>query len=157
MNKIIIFGNSGSGKSTLATKLCSERNLSHLDLDTITWQPDKPGVRLSFNESLALLSSFIQQNTDWVIEGCYGSLINEASKYCSELIFLNPGVDICLSNNQKRPWEPHKYKSPEDQNEKFSFLQEWVKGYYTRSDEYSYETHKEIFNHFQGIKSEIQL
>ncbi|WP_293079289.1 hypothetical protein [Moorena sp. SIO3H5] len=51
MRKILIFGNSGAGKTTLALKLQVELSLPILDLDTITWIPDLPGVRREDAES----------------------------------------------------------------------------------------------------------
>ncbi len=154
MQRILIFGNSGSGKTTLSCKLRDENSLSGLDLDSIAW--DKPGVRKDIGESLQLLQDFIDKSTNWVIEGCYGSLIQHATKYCTELIFLNPGVDKCLKNNLKRPFEPHKFSTPEEQNKKLKFLQEWVQNYEIRDDEYSLKGHREIFKSFQGPKKELQ-
>jgi hypothetical protein len=63
-------------------------------------------------------------------EGYYGELIRAASALCTLLVFLNPGMDACLTNNLKRPWEPHKYASLELQNTMLGQLQEWVAGYY---------------------------
>ncbi|NEO39352.1 MAG: shikimate kinase [Moorea sp. SIOASIH] len=155
MRKILIFGNSGAGKTTLALKLQVEFNLPILDLDTITWIPDLPGVRREYAESETLLIDFIQKNPEWIIEGCYGSLIETAAKYSSEMIFLNPGVEKCLENNRLRPWEPHKYKTPKEQDANFEFLQTWIKDYYLRDDEYSFRCHDRLFKTFSGNKREI--
>ncbi len=152
--KIIIYGNSGSGKTRLAHKLMTENDLSSLDLDTIAW--DKPGVRKDPGESLRLLQDFIEKRSNWVIEGCYGVLIQHATKYCTELIFLNPGIDKCLENNLKRPFEPHKFNTLKEQNEKLKFLQEWVQNYEIREDEYSLKGHREIFATFKGPKKEVR-
>ncbi|NEQ85052.1 MAG: hypothetical protein F6K26_34440, partial [Moorea sp. SIO2I5] len=158
MRKILIFGNSGAVKTTLALKLQVEFSLPILDLDTITWIPDLPGVRREDAESERLLIDFIQKNPEWIIEGCYGSLIETAANYSSamqrglgvspmsdciktEMIFLNPGVEKCLENNKRRPWEPHKYKTPKEQEANFDFLQTWIKEYYSRDDEYSFKCH----------------
>ena len=155
MQRILIYGNSGSGKTTLASQLSAQHELVVLDLDTITWKPDVPGVRLALADSLKQLEDFISTNEQWIIEGCYGSLIEQASAYCTELIFLHPGVDKCLSNNLKRPWEAHKYPSLEAQNKNLAFLQQWVRDYYTRDDEYSYPFHQRIYAQFAGPKQLI--
>ncbi|NEO66598.1 MAG: shikimate kinase [Moorea sp. SIO1F2] len=155
MRKILIFGNSGAGKTTLALKLQVEFSLPILDLDTITWIPDLPGVRREDAESERLLIDFIQKNPEWIIEGCYGSLIETAANYSSEMIFLNPGVEKCLENNKRRPWEPHKYKTPKEQEANFEFLQTWIKEYYSRDDEYSFRCHDRLFKRFSGNKREI--
>ncbi len=156
MNRIVIFGNSGAGKTTLGSKLKTDLGTTILDLDSITWIPEKPGVRRDVMESEELLTRFIDSNREWIIEGCYGNLIEQAAKFCSELVFLNPGLEKCLENNFNRPWEPRKYSSLEDQNKKLEFLQSWVKDYYSRNDECSYEFHKKIFDSFKGNKREIR-
>jgi hypothetical protein len=89
-----------------------------------------------------------------VIEGCYGELVEAAAGRCTELVFLNPGLDACLANNAQRPWEPHKYASLEQQNTMLEALQTWVAGYYTRSDSWSYEAHRRIFDAHAGAKVE---
>jgi len=152
MQKPLIFGNSGSGKTTLATQLGAEYDLPILDLDTITWVADQPGTRLGLDQSTHMLDQFVTQNSQWVIEGCYGSLIKRACAQCSELILLDPGVEKCLSNTLSRPWEPHKYPSPEAQNKNLEFLQDWVKAYYSRTDEYSHHYHLEIYAAHVGKK-----
>ena len=153
MNKVLIFGNSGSGKTTLALKMARDNHLPHLDLDILAWR--SPGVRKPFKSSLSEVNQFIESNERWVIEGCYGSLIREAAAFCTELLFLNPGIEACIKNNLSRPWEPHKYASQEAQNKNLEMLQEWVGSYETRNDEYSLRHHREIFSGFKGQKQEI--
>jgi len=152
MNRILIFGNSGSGKSTLAGKIANENNLPNLDLDMLTWE--SPGVRKEFQTTLAEVNDFVKSNKEWVIEGCYGSLIQTLTPFCTELHFLNPGIEACLKNNLSRPWEPHKYESEQAQNKNLEMLQSWVKDYETREDEYSLSYHRKIFDDFEGHKKE---
>ncbi|MDH5444453.1 MAG: shikimate kinase [Gammaproteobacteria bacterium] len=153
MKKILVFGNSGSGKSTLSRHLSVQHDLPYLDLDTICWA--SPGVRKPVEDSTIEVIEFINANSAWVIEGCYGSLIEVVSEYCNEMIFLNPGIEACLDNNRKRPWEPHKYPSKEAQDKNLAMLQDWVKEYENRDDEYSYEYHQNIFTTFEGNKKEL--
>jgi hypothetical protein len=89
-----------------------------------------------------------------VIEGCYGELIEAAASRATELIFLNPGREACLANNARRPWEPHKYASAEEQNAMLANLQAWVSGYYERTDQWSYDAHRRIFDAHPGPKVE---
>jgi adenylate kinase family enzyme len=152
--KVLVFGNSGSGKSTYARALAVREGLAHLDLDSIVWEPGKIAVQRSSESVAASLKSFIDSHTAWVIEGCYGELVRAASAHCTLLVFLNPGVDVCLANNLGRLWEPHKYASPELQNVMLTQLQEWVTGYYQREDAWSYRVHREIFDTFMGPKVE---
>ena len=152
--KVLVFGNSGSGKSTYAQALAAWEGIPHLDLDAIVWEPGKIAVQRSTESVAASLQGFIDSHPAWVIEGCYGELVRSASTQCTLLVFLNPGIDACLANNLKRPWEPHKYVSLELQNNMLSQLQEWVAGYYQRKDAWSYQVHREIFDAFTGPKVE---
>ena len=152
--KVLVFGNSGSGKSTYARGLAAREGLAHLDLDSIVWELGKIGVQRSPESVAASLGSFIDSHSAWVIEGCYGELVRAASAHCTLLVFLNPGLDACLANNLRRPWEPHKYASLEVQNVMLAQLQEWMAGYYDRDDAWSYRVHREIFDTFMGPKLE---
>ncbi|HSU95787.1 MAG TPA: hypothetical protein VLI40_01065 [Gemmatimonadaceae bacterium] len=152
--KVLVFGNSGSGKSIYARALSAERGLPHLDLDSIVWEPGKIGVQRTPEAIAGLLEDFISANPEWVIEGCYGDLVESVSAHCSELVFLNPGLDACLANNRRRPWEPHKYASMEQQNAMLDALQQWVADYYTRDDAWSYAAHRRIFDAHVGPKVE---
>lgn len=153
--RTLIVGNSGSGKSTLARRLVSEYSLPHLDLDAIVWEPGLVAIQRPFNITRLLLTQFIEENNSWVIEGCYGELIRRALPDCTELVFLNPGLEACLRNNESRPWEPHKYASLEAQNKLLPKLQEWVSSYYEREDDWSYSAHRKLFDEFAGKKSEL--
>jgi adenylate kinase family enzyme len=152
--KILVFGNSGSGKSSYAQAAAAQHGLAHLDLDSIVWVPDQIAVQRPHEEVLALLAQFIAEHPAWVIEGCYGDLIQVASADCTQLVFLNPGAETCLAHNLRRPWEPHKYASAEQQNAMFAQLQAWVAGYYDRDDGWSYQAHRRVFDAFTGPKVE---
>lgn len=150
--KLLIFGNSGSGKSSLAKRLAESHRLTHLDLDTIVWEPGQVAVQRTPEAISQALDAFVRQNEHWVIEGCYGELITQASLHCSELIFLDPGLEACLAHNRLRPWEPHKYASKAEQDAMLEPLQAWVASYYERSDDWSYEAHQRIYDAFRGVK-----
>jgi adenylate kinase family enzyme len=152
--RILVFGNSGSGKTMLARTLAAKYRLAHLDLDAIVWEPRQIAVQRSADAIAASLDQFLTGHGAWVIEGCYGELIEVASIHCTELIFLNPGLARCLANNRRRPWEPHKYASLEQQNTMLEALQAWVADYYTRTGPWSYEEHRRIFDSYTGRKVE---
>lgn len=152
--KIIVFGNSGSGKSTYARALAAREESSHLDLDSIVWESGKIAVQRSPAEIAASLREFLGANPDWVMEGCYGELVRMASACCTQLVFLNPGLEACLANNRSRAWEPHKYSSQERQDSMLATLQAWVASYYQRDDQWSYVAHRTIFDAFEGSKVE---
>jgi adenylate kinase family enzyme len=154
MSRIVIFGNSGSGKSTLAARLAQEIGLGHLDLDTLAWDRANPTQRRSLIESQSDVSRFLQAHNKWVVEGCYSDLLSMAISSCDKLIFLNPGIEICIQNCRSRPWEPHKYPSMEAQNRNLEMLVNWVREYETRDDEFSLRRHRELFAQFDGEKVE---
>ena len=151
-HRILIYGNSGSGKTTMARETAQALGVPHLDLDTIAW--DGMLVRKSMPASIALLKEFIAANPQWVIEGCYADLVAEAAADCSELRFLNPGVEACVANCRKRPWEPAKYPRREDQDRMLEALIDWVRQYETREDEYGLAQHRAVFDAFPGVKRE---
>jgi adenylate kinase family enzyme len=150
--RILIYGNSGSGKSTMARQLARDLGLPLLDLDSITWLAKL--VRRPVEDSIELLREFIAANREWVIEGCYADLIESALPHCTELRFLNPGVEACVANCRRRPWEPEKYRSSEEQDEMLEALIGWVRQYETRQDEYSLARHRGLFVGHTGRKRE---
>jgi adenylate kinase family enzyme len=152
--KVLVYGNSGAGKSTYAQALAARHGLSHLDLDSIVWEPGKIAVQRDPQSIAGSLMGFVACQSDWVIEGCYGELVESASAHCTRLVFLNPGLDTCQANNLKRPWEPQKYASMEQQQSMLTTLQSWVADYYSRDDAWSYTTHRRIFDEHQGAKVE---
>lgn len=80
--------------------------------------------------------------------------MREAAAYCTEMIFLNPGVEVCVENCKARPWEPHKYPNPEAQAENLQMLIEWVREYENRDDEFSLREHRQLFDSHIGKKVE---
>lgn len=151
---MVVFGNSGSGKTTLARQLARQHALAYLDLDAIVWEPGMSAVQRAPAEIEASLAAFIAAHARWVIEGCYGDLVEAAAAHCTELVFLNPGMEVCLRHNRARPWEPHKYATMQAQDAMLDALQAWVVGYYERDDPWSYRAHRRIFESFAGRKAE---
>lgn len=136
----------------MALRLIGGRDIPRLSLDEIAWN-DGP-ARKPLSESLELLAEFVTGNDEWVIEGCYGDLIEAALPHCTELRFLNPGVEVCVEHCQRRPWEPEKFPTPEAQNAMLARLIEWVREYDTRDDEYGLRRHRALFDRFTGKKRE---
>lgn len=140
----------------MALALVQKYYLTHLDLDTLAWEVNNTTVRRKIEDSLKNLFEFIEVHENWVIEGCYSSLLKEAISNCNKLIFLNPGIDTCIQNCLTRPWETHKYPSLEAQNENLKMLVAWVRQYETRDDEFSLKSHRKLFEQFLGEKIEYQ-
>jgi adenylate kinase family enzyme len=155
--RIVILGNSGSGKSTLARQLAAPEQTPLLDLDTIVWEPGQIAVPRSLEAVHADLDRFCAEHDAWIIEGCYGALAERllAREPGPELIFMNPGEAACLRNCRARPWEPHKYASKEEQDQKLELLLGWVSDYYRRADDTSLARHLTIFDGYRGPKREL--
>jgi adenylate kinase family enzyme len=154
--RVVVFGNSGSGKSTYASHLARTFGLSHLDLDTLVWEPGRVAVPRPADAVEGDLNDFLGKHTRWVVEGCYTEWVELASRSCTELVFLNPGESVCLGHCRARPWEPHKYASAREQDEKLAFLLSWVSAYYTRDESCSLVRHQQLFLGFAGPKREMQ-
>lgn len=150
--RIVIFGNSGSGKSTMARAIAEEQGIEHMDLDGVAWET--PGVRMPLVRSAESIAAFTHANDRWVIEGCYADLLELVISLATEVRFLNPGTEACVVNCRSRPWEPHKYESPEAQEKMLEFLLGWVRDYDVRDDEYSLASHRALFDRFTGTKRE---
>ena len=147
-----IIGNSGSGKSTLARRLSVAHLVEVLDLDQVAWDPTRITVLRPVETALADVRRFCAARDSWIVEGCYASLIEGALEHEPELWFLDPSAERCIANCRSRPWEPHKYASKADQDEKLSFLIEWVREYYTRDGDTSFKVHRELYERYTGAK-----
>jgi adenylate kinase family enzyme len=153
--RIAIIGNSGSGKSTLARELGARLELAILDLDGVAWEPGKIAVARDQTAAESDVAGFCDSYPRWVVEGCYAGLIGTALQRSPVLLFVEPGVDACLSNCRQRPWEPHKYASKQQQDEKLSFLLQWVTDYYRREGDHSLKSHQALYEGYQGAKRKL--
>lgn len=151
--KIIILGNSGSGKSSLAKRLSADESVALLPLDDVAFE--NGAERRSVAESVIAAEQFINSNENWIIEGCYADIIEPLLTHTESLIFLNPGIETCVSHCRSRPWEPEKFASKQLQDELLNNLIEWVQQYETRDDEYGLRRHREAFEAFKGVKREF--
>ncbi|MGN6829917.1 hypothetical protein [Paucibacter sp. M5-1] len=153
---IAILGNSGSGKSTLAAALAAAGGMPCLDLDTVAWEPGQIAVPRPEALARAEVRAFCRGHPNWLVEGCYTTLIEAALEFRPRLVFLNPGLEACLANCRARPWEPHKYASRQEQDAKLGFLLSWVADYYARSGPLSLATHERCFEAYAGPKHELR-
>lgn len=155
--RISIIGNSGSGKSTLAQRLAQCYPSPVLDLDTVAWEPGKIAVPRDPVAAAADVISFCTSNPDWIIEGCYADLVRASLPFDPYLLFLDPGLEQCLSNCKSRPWEPHKYKSKQEQDKGLAFLLSWVAEYYSREGHMSRLSHAALYESYSGRKQFLEM
>jgi adenylate kinase family enzyme len=154
--RIAIIGNSGSGKSTLAKRLAQTYQSPVLDLDTVAWEPGKIAVPRDPILAATDVGVFCTSNPDWIIEGCYASLVHAALSFDPYLLFLDPGVEQCTSNCKSRPWEAHKYSSKQEQDKGLEFLLGWVADYYSRDGDMSRLAHAALYDRYAGHKQFLE-
>jgi adenylate kinase family enzyme len=150
--RVAIIGNSGSGKTTLAERLAGDAQAAMLDLDTVAWEPDQIAVARPIEAALADVREFCESHESWVVEGCYAGLVEAALEFTPHLLVLDPGLAQCVDNCRSRPWEPNKYSSMEEQDEKLAFLLTWVEEYYSREGDMSLAAHEAVFERYDGPK-----
>jgi hypothetical protein len=150
--RIVILGNAGSGKSTLAKSLARTQGMPMLDLDTLVWEPDLVAVQRPDELVFSDLAQFCRESDDWVIDGCYGDLVESVLRHRPLLIFLEPGQAVCVANCRTRPWEPHKYRSKQEQDDHLEDLLGWVRSYYDLDGSMSLAGHRAVFDAYAGPK-----
>lgn len=138
----------------MARRLMRGQPIPRLYLDEIAWA--EGDERKPLEESIQALRRFLEDHEHWIIEGCYGDLVEVALPFCEELLFLNPGIATCVEHCLKRPWEPEKFLTEEAQKDMLANLVAWVREYETRSDEYGLRRHRQIFEGFSGKKREYK-
>ena len=150
--RIVILGNAGSGKSTLARSLARTQRMPMLDLDTLVWEPDRVAALRPDELVFSDLAQFCRESDDWVIEGCYGDLVEAVLPHRPLLIFLEPGRGVCVANCRARPWEPHKYRNRQVQDDHLEDLLGWVRSYYDLDGSMSLAGHRAVFDGYAGPK-----
>ncbi len=151
--KILILGNAGAGKSTLSRKILARHPAAQLSLDELAFAGGTD--RRPLQDSVADVRCFIDAHDSWILEGCYADIIEPFLSECEALIFLNPGIEICVRHCRARPWEPQKFSSPGEQDANLKNLIGWVRGYETRDDEYGLRRHRAIYDAFRRRKHEL--
>ncbi|NWG74345.1 MAG: shikimate kinase [Rubrivivax sp.] len=121
----------------------------------MAWEPGQIALPRDGGAARADVVAFCRSHDDWVVEGCYASLVDATLPFGPRLVLLDPGEAQCLANCQARPWEPHKYASRDEQDERLAFLLDWVRAYDTRDGDMSLAGHRALFEAYAG--PEVQL
>ena len=146
MKKIVVIGCPGSGKSTFSKALHKITGIPLFHLDMMFWNADKTTVEKSvFYEKL----SKTIQNSEWIIDGNYGSTMELRLQECDTIIFLDYPLEVCLNGVRERRGKARSDMPWIETEEDVEFI-EFIKNYNSQSrpqviellDKYS---HKNIF------------
>ena len=99
MKKIIVIGCPGSGKSTFSKSLHKITKIPLYHLDMLFWNEDKTTVEKSFFLDRLLK---VIENSEWIIDGNYGSTMELRIQKCDTVIFLDYPLDVCLDGIKER-------------------------------------------------------
>lgn len=151
-----LLGNAGSGKSTLARRLAAAHGVPSLDLDLLYWDPVEVTRERPAAEREAAFDRFLDAHPGWIVEGCYADLIGRALPLRPTLLFLNLPLVTCLEHARRRPHEPHKFATKEDQDRLLEALLEWIAEYPRRRGPMSLTAHRTLFDSYDGPKLDLR-
>lgn len=93
--KIALIGYSGGGKSTMAAWLSDLYQIPVLYLDQLHWLPGWVEQTAAIEQ--AQLSSFLEEHTDWIIDGNYFSLeFASRMAQADQILFFDFSRFLCL-------------------------------------------------------------
>lgn len=145
LHRTLVVGNSGSGKSWLAERIANRLGSHYVDLDSIHWLPGGYNVPRERNEALQLLGDAAKADR-WVIEGIYGSLINEVRNDSTALIWLCLDEAKCVENIRQRGIRRGGDAAS------FAALLDWASTYRSRQGASSYIGHQKLFDEYGADK-----
>ncbi len=125
MKKTIVIGCPGSGKSTFSRALHNKTGIPLYHLDMMYWNADKTTVEKSV--FLERLSAVLEKET-WIIDGNYGSTMEQRMAACDTVIFLDYPLDICLNGIKERRGKPRSDMPWIETEEDAEFI-EFIKNY----------------------------
>ena len=130
MKKIIVIGCPGSGKSTFSKSLHKITKIPLYHLDMLFWNEDKTTVEKSV--FLDRLSKIIE-NSEWIIDGNYGSTMELRMQKCDTVIFLDYPLDVCLDGIKERKGKPRSDMPWIESDEDDADFIEFIKNYNSQS------------------------
>ncbi|WP_027964839.1 DNA topology modulation protein [Halalkalibacillus halophilus] len=99
MDRILIIGSSAAGKSSLAIKLGEILGKKVHHLDAYYWQPNwRPLEKEKFRE----VNHRLVQDSEWIIDGFYGSTFDIRLKEADTVILLDYSRYLCMYRAIKR-------------------------------------------------------
>ena len=156
MKKIIVIGCPGSGKSTFSKSLHKITNIPLYHLDMLFWNADKTTVGKSVFLDRLLK---IIENSEWIIDGNYGSTMELRMQKCDTVIFLDYPLDVCLDGIKERKGKPRSDMPWIESDEDDADFIEFIKNYNSQSRPKVTEllkrySHKDIYIFSNRIQAE---
>ncbi len=103
--RILVMGNSCAGKTTLAQRLADERDIPHVNLDALNWQPDWVGLNATNPELLREKFTDATSGESWTVSGSY---TNDAQATfwprLDTIIWLDLPMPVLLYRVLHRSW-----------------------------------------------------
>lgn len=130
MKKIIVIGCPGSGKSTFSKSLHKITKIPLYHLDMLFWNEDKTTVEKSVFLDRLLK---IIENSEWIIDGNYGSTMELRIQKCDTVIFLDYPLDVCLNGINERKGKPRSDMPWIESDEDDAEFVEFIKNYNSQS------------------------
>ena len=103
MKKIIVIGCPGSGKSVFSRALHVKTGIPLYHLDMMYWNADKTVVEKGVFR--ARLSAALDRD-EWIIDGNYGSTMEQRIAACDTVFFLDYPLEVCLDGIKSRVGKP---------------------------------------------------
>ena len=99
MKRAIVIGCPGSGKSTFSRKLHQITGLPLVHLDLLFWNAD--GTTADPSVFRQRLTDVLRQEA-WILDGNYGSTMEERLRAGDTVFFLDYPVELCLAGIRER-------------------------------------------------------
>ena len=149
MDRTFIIGNGGSGKSWLGRRLAERHGVPRVHLDDLHWLPNFAGERL--RDERDRLVAEAAEGEAWVMEGIYGSILQQVLARVTYLIWLDLPDDACIANLLDRGQQGG------GTAEQFEDLLSYTRGYRVRQNSLnSFEGHQRFFEAFGGKKARLK-
>jgi len=99
LKRVLVIGPCGAGKSTVAATLAKQIDLPRFHLDQLNW---KSGWVEGTKEELRAKLRAIVATDRWVIDGNYGSTLDERLPRADTIIYLDDPIWLCLWRQGRR-------------------------------------------------------
>ena len=110
MQRLIVIGPCGAGKSTASRRLAELMHMPLFHLDKLHWNAG--WVEGSKDELREALTPILAQDR-WIIDGNYGSTMEQRLARADTIVYLDYPIPICFWRALKRVWQSHGKTRPD--------------------------------------------